>query len=67
MAQKIMSYKNLAEDERSARILRVQVVKNEAVERFQNISLERFVSDQSLGFFEYFEVNIDFLTEDSKN
>lgn len=67
MPLKILSYKHLEEDERSARIMRVQVSENEAVKLFQNVSLEKFVSDQSLAFFEYFKVKIDFLTEDPKN
>ncbi|XP_049302015.1 uncharacterized protein LOC125775433 [Bactrocera dorsalis] len=65
MAKKFLSYTNLTE-ERSSRIMRVQVSENEAVNLFKNISLQNFVSDQSLAFFEYFKVKTDFLTEDPK-
>lgn len=67
MAQKILSYKNLDEDERPARITRVQVSLNEALKVFHNVSLDKFVSAQSIAFFEYFNVKTDFLTEDPKN
>lgn len=67
MAQKILSYKDLKDDERSTRVMRVQVSIHEAGKLFKNVSLEQFVSDQSLDFFEYFKVKTDFLTEDPRN
>lgn len=67
MAKKILSYKNLDKDEGSARTIRVEVPANEAENFFQEVSLEKFVSAQSLALFKRFKIKCDFLTEDPKN
>lgn len=62
MAKKILEH--TYEDERSTRIVRPIICYTEAVRLLKAVSLDYFVTDQSVIFFERYKINTDFLMQD---